>query len=157
MSKQRKTEDGRRKAATDFKALGGGSSHSIRLTKNGKVKTIRTAERKFARDVIAPVVNKINGFPVTGTCFFCGCTEFGPCAGGCSWANRKHTLCSKCSEKLNKLNLMNVAIAAIVVARSAHCRISEGADLDYALIYKVTLNKLKRELRSFAPRCLGKE
>ena len=52
---------------------------------------------------------------------------------------------------------MNVAIAAIVVARSAHCRITEGADLENALINKAVLNKLKRELRLFAPGCLGKE
>ena len=98
-----------------------------------------------------------DGFPVKGTCFFCGCSDFDPCAGGCSWANRKHTLCSKCAEKLNKLKLMDVAIAAIVVARSANCRPSFVADLDYALIYKVPLNKLKKALRAFAPGCLRKE
>jgi len=53
--------------------------------------------------------------------------------------------------------LKRVAIAAIVIARSAHCRISEGADLENALINKKVLNKLKRELRLYAPGCLGKE
>lgn len=100
---------------------------------------------------------RYDGFPVEGACFYCGCTDSSPCPGGCSWANIKHTLCSQCAKKLNKLMLKRVAIAAIVIARSAHCRISEGADLENALINKKVLNKLKRELRLYAPGCLGKE
>jgi hypothetical protein len=32
-------------------------------------------------------------------CRVCGCTTIYGCAGGCGWANRSHTLCSRCLEK----------------------------------------------------------
>jgi hypothetical protein len=95
---------------------------------------------------------KYDGFPVEGTCFYCGCTDDRSCKEGCSWANRKHTLCSRCGEKLNKLKLMDVAIAAIVVARN-----SVSKDRFFDLVGKKNLEILKRELRKFAPGCLGKE
>ena len=54
-------------------------------------------------------------------------------------------------------NLFKVAVVAIVLAKSAKCRIGEGAQLDTALVPKDKLNRLKRELRKLAPGCLGKE
>jgi hypothetical protein len=35
--------------------------------------------------------------PKTGICKKCGCTWTRACAGGCSWANAKRTVCSNCS------------------------------------------------------------
>jgi len=32
-----------------------------------------------------------------GVCRWCGCTDDHGCALGCSWANRAHTLCSRCA------------------------------------------------------------
>jgi hypothetical protein len=54
-------------------------------------------------------------------------------------------------------DLLNVAEVARGVAKSAKCRISEGADTTNALVSKDKLNRLKRELRKLAPGCLGKE
>ena len=102
-------------------------------------------------------MNHKKGLPVKGICFICGCSDACACEGGCDWVNRDHTICSKCAEKMNKYMLQRVAFAAISVARASHCRVSEGADIDYALVYKVPLNRLKRELRKYAPGCLGKE
>lgn len=31
-----------------------------------------------------------------GICRWCGCTEYTPCANGCSWGNGAQTLCSEC-------------------------------------------------------------
>jgi hypothetical protein len=31
-----------------------------------------------------------------GICRWCRCTEYNPCANGCSWANAAQTLCSEC-------------------------------------------------------------
>lgn len=33
-----------------------------------------------------------------GTCSQCGCTDDNACAGGCSWVDEDHTLCSACAE-----------------------------------------------------------
>jgi hypothetical protein len=32
-----------------------------------------------------------------GRCVICGCTDRAACAGGCSWKNHEHTLCSACT------------------------------------------------------------
>lgn len=29
-------------------------------------------------------------------CRWCGCSHYEPCAGGCGWANARHTLCTAC-------------------------------------------------------------
>lgn len=34
-----------------------------------------------------------------GTCRVCGCTEDAACPGGCSWADKTKTLCSRCAKK----------------------------------------------------------
>jgi hypothetical protein len=34
---------------------------------------------------------------VPGVCHICGCTDLAACEGGCSWVNKKHTVCSNCS------------------------------------------------------------
>ena len=31
-----------------------------------------------------------------GTCARCGCTDERACEGGCSWADREHTVCTEC-------------------------------------------------------------
>lgn len=38
------------------------------------------------------------GFPDSGVCQVCGCTELDPCPGGCVWANPSATLCSRCAQ-----------------------------------------------------------
>ena len=43
------------------------------------------------------------------------------------------------------------------IARTAKCRVGEGATKTYALVDKNKLNELKRRLRKFSPGCLGKE
>jgi hypothetical protein len=53
--------------------------------------------------------------------------------------------------------LGRVTIAAIALVRYAHCRKDEGADGCFALVNKYYINKRKKELRLFAPGCLGKE
>ena len=35
------------------------------------------------------------GYP-PGICKICGCTDDHACSGGCSWANKEHTLCTSC-------------------------------------------------------------
>jgi hypothetical protein len=37
-------------------------------------------------------------FMARATCRVCGCTEYAPCPGGCSWVDSTHTLCSACCE-----------------------------------------------------------
>ena len=32
-------------------------------------------------------------------CRVCGCTDIFGCAGGCAWADKKHTICTQCLEK----------------------------------------------------------
>ncbi len=39
------------------------------------------------------------GKPTWGICSGCGCTWLAACEGGCSWANKKLTLCSRCKGK----------------------------------------------------------
>jgi hypothetical protein len=36
-------------------------------------------------------------FP-SGTCRVCECTEEHACRGGCSWVDKRCTICSKCKE-----------------------------------------------------------
>ena len=38
-----------------------------------------------------------------GECRICGCTYENACAGGCSWADAKQTLCSSCVETADDL------------------------------------------------------
>lgn len=33
-----------------------------------------------------------------GVCRWCGCTDRAACDGGCSWVDKRHTLCSACLE-----------------------------------------------------------
>lgn len=47
--------------------------------------------------------------------------------------------------------------SAMGIARTAKCRVGEGATKTFALVDKNKLNKLKRRLRKFSPGCLGKE
>jgi hypothetical protein len=34
-----------------------------------------------------------------GCCHVCGCTDRYACPEGCSWVNRRNTLCSRCLER----------------------------------------------------------
>jgi hypothetical protein len=38
-----------------------------------------------------------------GTCRFCGCSEDRACPGGCSWADKARTVCSRCDERLRRM------------------------------------------------------
>jgi len=59
------------------------------------------AEAVRAAAEVPPVRSK--GHPRTrvpfpeGVCRVCGCTEDEPCPGGCSWADKTRTLCTRCA------------------------------------------------------------
>ena len=38
--------------------------------------------------------------PTSGICLACGCTDDRACAGGCSWVDRRQTICSRCAEAM---------------------------------------------------------
>lgn len=46
---------------------------------------------------------------VLGRCVGCGCTDSRACVGGCAWADRGHTLCTRC--------LRNVVLLVFVWTR----------------------------------------
>lgn len=33
----------------------------------------------------------------SGVCSRCGCTDDEACEGGCTWADKEHTICSRCA------------------------------------------------------------
>jgi len=38
-----------------------------------------------------------------GRCRFCGCDDEHACKGGCAWANKAHTICTRCAPIERKL------------------------------------------------------
>ena len=40
--------------------------------------------------------------PDEDMCRECGCTDIFGCAGGCSWVNASHTLCTRCANRISQ-------------------------------------------------------
>jgi ParB/RepB/Spo0J family partition protein len=69
------------------------------LTKWNAEEDFAKIAAKYGLDVmkiLAPFAARA-GKPVAGVCLKCGCTEEAACDGGCTWANKEQTLCSKCA------------------------------------------------------------
>lgn len=63
----------------------------------GELITIAPREVRRLRTLLdAKSIERVEN-PKTGICKVCGCTWTRACAGGCSWANLKRTICSRCS------------------------------------------------------------